>query len=87
EDATDVQHQIFNIHPDTPAFLILDVQCSDMRMIKQVQQKLQKQHAALHSSWKICYLFHDMEKQDSAALQGLIDYPMVFPCYEQRTLK
>ncbi|MCB6603902.1 hypothetical protein LI129_24175, partial [Erysipelatoclostridium ramosum] len=20
-------------------------------------------------------------------LQGLIDYPMVFPCYEQRTLK
>ena len=28
-----------------------------------------------------------MEKQDSAALQGLIDYPMVFPCYEQRTLK
>lgn len=87
EDATDMQHQIFNIHPDTPAFLILDVQCSDMRMIKQVQQKLQKQHAALHNSWKICYLFHDMEKQDSAALQGLIDYPMVFPCYEQRTLK
>ena len=85
-DAADEQNQIYNMHPETPAFLILDVQCSDMHIVQQVAKKLQKQHAALHSSWKVCYLFHDANA-DIAQLQRFIDYPMVFPSYEMRTLK
>ena len=54
-DAADEQNQIYNMHPETLAFLILDVQCSDMHIVQQVAEKPQKQHATLHSSWKVCY--------------------------------
>lgn len=86
-DDTADNKPLLNVHPDTPAFILLDVQDSDVRSIKRLHQKLTEQHASLHSSWILCYLFHDNKQEEQDLAQRFIEYPMIFPSYEKRTLK